>query len=57
MAPKIEMSIFLVKYIPLIKEPAGCEAIKQYQTPPCVDGSCRREQDSHEFLGWASFVR
>jgi len=39
------MSTYLVTYRPLIGKRAGRDAIKEYNLPPHIDGSCRREPD------------
>jgi hypothetical protein len=36
---------FLATYRPLVKSPAGREAIRQHSLLPFIDGSCRREPD------------
>jgi hypothetical protein len=36
---------FLATYRPLVKNPAGREAIRQHALSPFIDGSCRREPD------------
>jgi hypothetical protein len=36
---------FLATYHPLVKSPAGRQAIRQYALLPFIDGSCRREPD------------
>jgi hypothetical protein len=39
------MRIYLVTYRPLIGTPAGFAAINEFNLPPYIDGSCRREPD------------
>jgi len=39
------MAAFLNSYNPLVRYPAGRQAIDQYGLPPFVDYSCRREPD------------
>jgi hypothetical protein len=39
------MNTYLVKYRPLIGSQPGQDAIKQYNLPPYIDNSCRREPD------------
>jgi len=39
------MPIYLAKYRPLNSTPEGQRAVAQFNIPPYVDGSCRREPD------------